>query len=110
MISLTPDYMFPLTPRMERAIAELKDMIAASYPDATFRVYQGFEPVGIFLDVTVDIDDTDEVREVFADRYLDMQLEERLPIHVLVLRPIERVLAYMKERDASRPLPPLPQS
>jgi hypothetical protein len=94
---------------MECAIGELKSLIAAKYPDAAFKVYQGFEPVGIRLEASVDIEDTDEVWEVVADRNLDMQVEESLPLYVIVVQPIERVLAYMREREATDPLPPLAQ-
>ena len=108
MTSLTPDCMFPITPRMECAIDEMKGLIAARFPDATFVVYQGYESVGIYLEAQVDIDDTDEVMEVFSDRLVDLQVDEGLPLYVVPTQPIERVIAQLEEQQQGRPFDRLP--
>jgi len=45
----------------------------------------------------VDVEDTDEVVDVFMDRLLEMEIEEGLPVYVIPIRPIERAVR------ASRP-------
>ncbi len=78
-------------PRIQAALAELRGMVAARYPTATFTVTHGEDPEGIYLRPTVDVEDLDEVADVFTDRLLDMQVEEGLPIYVFPDWPIERV-------------------
>jgi len=60
----------------------------------------------------VDLDDVDEVVEAFGERLLEMQVEERLPIYVIPLQPVERVIESMRAPKAARKhsvldLPPL---
>lgn len=90
-----------ITPEMQAAIDELKGMIAERFPEATFDVRQRYDPAGVSLHATVDIEDTDEVFEVVVDRLIDLQVEEGLPIYVAALRPLERVLADIEARRAS---------
>jgi hypothetical protein len=89
-----------LTPRMEEAVQELEGMITKRFPQATFVVEEGADPKGIYLVTTVDIADTDEVIDLVGDRLLELQVEEGLPIYVTPLRPIERVVAQLREREA----------
>ena len=96
----------PLTPRMEEAVHELQRLITARFPQAAFVVEEGFDPEGIYLVTTVDIADTDEVIAVVGDRLLELQVTEGLPVYVTPLRPIKRVLAQLREREAATaPLP-----
>ena len=97
-----------LSPRMHDAVHELQGLISASFPDATFVVEGGFDPEGIYVVTTVDIPDTDEVITVVGDRLVDLQVDEGLPIYVTPLRPIERVVAQLHEREANSPLASLP--
>ena len=95
-----------LTPRMKEAIHELKGLITARFPQAAFVVEEGFDPEGIYLITTVDIADTDEVIAVVGDRLVELQVDEGLPVYVTPLRPIERVVAELREREAvSSPAP-----
>jgi hypothetical protein len=96
----------PLPPAMEKAINELKGTISERFPQASFVVEEGFDPKGIYLVTTVDIADTDEVMDVVGDRLVELQVEEGLPIYVTSLRPIQRVLAELREQASS--LSPLP--
>lgn len=70
------------TPRIAAALAELRQLITDRYPDATFEELSGTDPAGFYLAVTVEVEDTGEVFEVVADRLLDMQVEEALPIYL----------------------------
>ena len=95
-------------PRIAAAVTELQGMIAARYPGATFSVAPGEDPDGVYVSATVDVPDTDEVFDVVVGRLLELQVEEGLPVHVLPVRPVERVIAELREREATEPLAPLP--
>jgi hypothetical protein len=96
-----------LTPAMEKAVNELKGRIAKRFPQASFVIEEGFDPKGIYLVTTVDIADTDEVIDVVGDRLVELQVDEGLPIYVTPLRPIQRVVAQLREREQATPLSPL---
>lgn len=89
-------------PRIKSAIAELQRIIQQRYPMATFEVTRGDDPEGVYLFATVDVDDTDEVIDLFVDRLLLMQLDEGLPLYVVPLRSAERVAASMQSNLSSR--------
>jgi hypothetical protein len=97
-----------LTPRMEEAVHELKRLITARFPQSAFVVEEGFDPEGIYLLATVDIADTDEVIAVVGDRLVELQVDEGLPVYVTPLRPIERVIAELRKREAATPPASLP--
>ena len=82
--------------RVQQAIDELQQLIQGRYPAAIFSLYRGEDPEGTYLKATVDVDDTDEVVDLFIDRLIDLQVEERLPIYVVTTRPVERVLEQMR--------------
>jgi hypothetical protein len=107
---MRPERPVHLTPRLEDAVHELQRLITARFPQATFVVEEGCDPQGIYLVTTVDIADTDEVIAVVGDRLVELQVDEGLPVYVTPLRPIERVVAQLREREAatspaSLPLP-----
>jgi hypothetical protein len=93
---------------MEEALHELQGLITARFPQAAFVVEEGVDPEGIYLVTTVDISDTDEVIAVVGDRLVQLQVDEGLPVYVTPLRPIERVIAQLREREAAMPPSPLP--
>jgi hypothetical protein len=97
-----------LTPRVAEALQDLQRLITVRFPQATFLVEEGSDPEGIYLITTVDIADTDEVIEVVGNRLLELQVEEGLPVYVTPLRPLERVLAELREREAAMPTSTLP--
>jgi len=87
-------------PRLQVAAAELRATIAARYPEATFEITRGYDPPGLYLIPTVDVDDTEEVAEVVADRLLALQVDEALPLYVFPVRPLARVLAELGDAPA----------
>ena len=97
-----------LKPRIKEAIQELEGLITARFPQATFVIEEGFDPEGVYMITTVDIADTDEVIDVIGDRLVELQVDEGLPIYVTPLRPIERVVAELRKREASLPPASLP--
>jgi hypothetical protein len=93
-----------LTPRMEAAIAEIKDLIRRRYPEVTFDLYVGEDPVGLYLIPIVDRDDLDEVADVFSDRLVDLQVDERLDLYVIPDRTPERNARIAAEQAVERAL------
>lgn len=86
-----------LQPRVADAIDELKVQIQKHYPSASFRVSRADdEPENILLTAVVAVDDTDEVLDLVIDRVVELQVEERIPVHVIPIRTPERVLADMR--------------
>lgn len=77
-------------PDVKAAVAELVGIIRNSYPDAHFDVGIGHEPLGVYITATVDVEDTDEVRNLFLDRIMELQVDERIPVYVLTESPPER--------------------
>ena len=98
---MRPESHVSLTPRMEEAMQELKELITTRFPQATFVVEEGADPKGIYLVTTVDIADTDEVVDLVGDRLVELQVDEGLPVYVTPLRPIERVVAQLRAREAA---------
>ena len=98
---MKPESHVPLTPRMEEAGQELKGVITQRFPQAAFVVEEGADPKGIYLVTTVDIADTDEVIDLVGARLVELQVDEGLPVYVTPLRPIERVIAQLREREAA---------
>lgn len=103
-----PEIQIRITPRAQAALDELQAMIAARFPRATFVTHKGYEPAGIYLEATVDVDDVDEVKDVFLDRLVDIQVDDGIPVYVTITRPIERTLAELRERKAHAIQAPLP--
>jgi hypothetical protein len=98
----------PLTPRMEEAVEELKSLITSRFPQASFVIEEGCDPEGVYLVTTVDIADTDEVIDAVGDRLLELQVDEGLPLYVTPLRPLQRVIAELQEREHATSPAPLP--
>lgn len=92
----------PMTPRLEEAIAEMKERITRHFPATTFEMYQGEDPVGIYLIAIVDTDDMWEVADLFMSRLVDLQVEEGLPLFVIPEPTPERNAAILAERAAER--------
>ena len=95
-------------PRLQEAVEELKQLITARFPQAAFAIEEGFDPEGIYLITTVDIADTDDVIAVVGDRLVELQVDEGLPLYVTPLRPIERVIAELRNRELATPPASLP--
>ena len=87
-----------LDEQMQRAIAEVQDLIRARYPGAAFSLAYGDDPEGMHLRVTIDIDDVEEVVDTFGERLLKLQVDEGLPLYVIPLEPEERVLQTLRDR------------
>ena len=94
-------------PRIQAALAELQELLARRYPEATFRVSEGDDPEGVYLMPTLDVEDTDEVLDVVMERLLYYQDEEELPVYVMPLLPPTRIAEQLKRRSGRPALPPV---
>jgi hypothetical protein len=97
---MTSRSILPITPRLEEAIAELRELIVRHYPEVTFTVSEGEDPDGIYLTATVDVEDMGEVVDVFLNRMVDLQIDEELPIFVVAVRPLARNVAILARQQA----------
>jgi hypothetical protein len=93
---------------MQEAVEELKRLITERFLEAAFVVEEGFDPEGIYLVTTVDIADTDDVIAVVGDRLVELQVDEGLSLYVTPLRPVDRVIAELRNRETATPPASLP--
>ena len=85
---------------IEAALAELRQLIRARYPDAAFEIFRGEDPEGVYLRVIVGIDDPDEVMDVILRRLYDFEVEQALPIYVIPVRTPEAAPGSLKNGTA----------
>lgn len=94
--SLTPS---PSDARIGAALTELEQFIQERYPDATFTTFRGEEPDGMYLRVTIDQDDPDEVVDHVLDRLYELQVEQALPVYVIAVPPLARIAKALHARS-----------
>src|SRR5688500_5428500 len=102
---MSQEHRFALSPRMEAAIAEMKQRILRRYPTATSSVYEWDDPAGIFLEAVVDTEDLEAVKSLFLSRMVDLQVDENVPLFVIPECTPEKQAAVLareaEEREAS---------
>lgn len=91
-----------IDPHMQAAIKEIQELILAKFPGTTFTVGEWDEPSSVYMRAIVDVDDTDEVTELFIDRLVDFQVDENLPIYVVTIRTPERRAAAFEREQRKR--------
>lgn len=91
--------------RTQAALVELRGTIAQAFPSATFSVRTGDDPEGVYLIPTVDVADTDAVFDLVADRLLELQVEEGVPVYVFPVRTPERIRAELEAERRRRHRP-----
>ena len=77
--------------KTQRVLAELQARITAVYPEATFTVALGDDPVGIYLDAYTDAPDGFAVLDLVSDWLVDLNVNEGLVVHVIPLPTQARV-------------------
>lgn len=87
-------------PRIQEAIAELQGLILDRYPEATFSLDFGTDPAGVYLTATVDVEDRNDVIDTYIDRLVDLHVDEELPLHIVPVRPPERIAAMLRDQPA----------
>ncbi len=90
-------------PQIQRAVEELRTLIAGRYPGACFAVFERDDPEGVRLQATVDIEDTDEVMDVVMDALFDIQVQRGLPVYVVTEQPLPRVAEQLHARARRTP-------
>ncbi len=88
-------------PRIREAIADLEKLVRQSYPDATFEISEGDDPSGTYVWATVDTTDNDKVMDLVVDRLLELQVDQKLPIYFVPVRPFERIAEELKQPNRS---------
>jgi len=71
--------------KTQRVLAKLQTRIKAVYPEATFTVALGEDPVGIYLDAYTDAPDGFAVLDLVSDWLVDLNVNEGLAVHVIPL-------------------------
>ncbi len=84
--------------RLTVAVGEMRQLIQRHYPGAAFRLSHGDDPEGIWLTVSVDIEDPDVIVDLIIDRLLTLQIDDELPLYVLPVRSPDRVAEMMERR------------
>ena len=75
----------PWDETMQHAIAEVEARILAVYPDATFRLVEGEDPVGCYLDAYTDAEDAFAVLDLVSDWLVDLSVDAGMHLHVIPL-------------------------
>jgi hypothetical protein len=70
---------------MQHAIAEVEARILTVYPDATFRLVEGEDPPGLYLDAYTDAKDTFAVLDLVSDWLVDLSVNTGVHLHVIPL-------------------------
>lgn len=84
------------SPRVRSALDEPRITIQNRPATATFAVTQApDDPESVHLEATFDVDDPETVLDLVLDRVLELQVDERLAIHVIPLRRPERIATTM---------------
>ncbi len=82
-------------PGYRETIEEIQGIILDHFPGTTFDVYLGEEPLGVYVEALVEVDDIDDVMDIYIDRLVDLKVERGLRLYVL---PVST-----SEHDARRP-------
>lgn len=93
MSSATPEIDYQ---RIDPIIAEFKQTISEHFPGTEFEQYLGEDPDGVYLIAIVDLEDPDEVIDLIIDRLVDVQTEDRLPLHVAAVQTRARTEAALQ--------------
>jgi hypothetical protein len=75
----------PWNDTMQHAIAGVEARILAVYPDATFRLVQGEDPKGLYLDAYTSAEDAFAVLDLVSDWLVDLSVNDGVHLHVIPL-------------------------
>ena len=71
--------------RMQHAITEVEARIRAAYPEATFRLVEGEDPLGLYLDAYTNAEDAFAVLDLVSDWLVDLSVTVGVHLHVIPL-------------------------
>jgi hypothetical protein len=86
----------PWNDKMQHAIAEVEARIRAVYPEATFRLIEGEDPIGLYLDAYTDAEDAFAVLDLVSDWLVDLSVDAGVHLHVIPL-PQEASARHVRE-------------
>lgn len=89
-------------PRMAAAIDEIQRTVDERYPGTTYSVEPGEDPGTVWMWAEVDVDDSDEVYDLVAERLLDLKIEHGIPLLFIPIWTRARNDAYWRDYLASR--------
>ena len=75
----------PWNDKIRHAIAEVEARIRAVYPEATFRLVEGEDPIGLYLDAYTDAEDAFAVLDLVSDWLVDLSVNAGVHLHVIPL-------------------------
>jgi hypothetical protein len=75
----------PWNDEVQHAIAEVEARIRAVYPEATFRLVEGEDPIGLYLDAYTDAEDAFAVLDLISDWLVDLSVNAGVHLHVIPL-------------------------
>jgi hypothetical protein len=67
---------------MQRVIAEVEARILAVFPEATFRLVEGEDPIGLYLDAYTDAEDAFAVLDLVSDWLVNLSVNVGAHLHV----------------------------
>jgi hypothetical protein len=70
---------------MQRVIAEVEARILAVLPEATFRLIEGEDPIGLYLDAYADAEDAFPVLDLVSDGLVNLSVNAGVHLHVIPL-------------------------
>jgi hypothetical protein len=75
----------PWNDKMQYAIAEVEARIRAIYPEATFRLIEGEDPIGLYLDACTEAEDAFAVLDLVSDWLVDPSVNAGVRLHIIPL-------------------------
>jgi hypothetical protein len=70
---------------MRRVIAEVEARILAVFPEATFRLVEGEDPIGLYLDAYTDAEDAFAELDLVSDWLVNFSVNDGAHLHVIPL-------------------------
>ena len=83
---------------MQRVIAEVEARILAVFPEATFRLVEGEDPIGLYLDAYTDAEDAFAVLDLVSDWLVDLSVDAGVHLHVIPL-PHEAAALHVRQQQ-----------
>lgn len=100
---MTATTLSPVDDRMQNAVTEMMQLIHTHFPEATFELGPGEDPVGMYLTATVDREDLWDVIDLCSERLVDLQVDEGLPLYVIPSRPLSRTMEMLQRARERTP-------
>jgi hypothetical protein len=88
----------PWNETIQHAIAEAEARILAVYPEATFRLVEGEDPIGLYLDAYTDAEDAFAVLDLVSDWLVDLSVNGGVHLHVIPL-PQEATALHVSQQQ-----------